>query len=233
MSSPRFAPWLMPETISSGSKSSRPSVPKRTQSTGVPSVANPVVPSPNSTSSTQSGWWVVMLRAVALRLESGAITASSTPGTSRRACRRALRPMAVMPSSLVSRTFIGVPGYSLPSGEKCPWGVLSYGGVGRQDGNIEHAGLGDQQAIEWVAVQRRKHRHRQRMRVLDRHGSRPNGAHAVGHVTLGWLGQGQPAKAMLDCYLPGARCGWEQVRARVLHEGQVLAKALWSRLKPQ
>ena len=45
----------MPETISSGSKSIRPSAAKRTQSTGVPSVAKPLVPSPNSTSSTQSG----------------------------------------------------------------------------------------------------------------------------------------------------------------------------------
>ncbi len=55
MSSPRLAPWLIPETISSGSNSISPSVAKRTQSTGVPSVAKPVVPSPNSTSSTQSG----------------------------------------------------------------------------------------------------------------------------------------------------------------------------------
>ena len=70
----------MPETISSGSNSIRPSAAKRTQSTGVPSVAKPVVPSPNSTSSTQSGSRVVMLRAVALRFESGAITASSMPG---------------------------------------------------------------------------------------------------------------------------------------------------------
>ena len=62
-----FAPWLMPETISSGSNSIRPSAAKRTQSTGVPLVANPVVPSPNSTSSTDSGSLKVMLREVLLR----------------------------------------------------------------------------------------------------------------------------------------------------------------------
>ena len=95
----------MPDTISSGSNSTRPSAAKRTQSTGVPSVAKPVPPSPKSTSSTQSGWRVVMLRAVALRFESGAITASSTPGTSSSASRMACRAGGLMPSSLVSRTF--------------------------------------------------------------------------------------------------------------------------------
>ena len=90
----------MPETISSGSNSIRPSAAKRTQSTGVPSVAKPVVPSSNSISSTQSGSRVVMLRAVALRLEFGAIMASSMPGTSSSARRRVCRPVALMPSSL-------------------------------------------------------------------------------------------------------------------------------------
>ena len=74
MSSPRLAPWLVPETIRSGRPPSRPSSAKRTQSTGVPSVAKPLWPSPNSTSSTLSGERVVMLRAVALRLAFGAIT---------------------------------------------------------------------------------------------------------------------------------------------------------------
>ena len=45
-----------------------------------------------------------MLRAVALRLESGAITSTSTPSSSRSARRAACRPGAVIPSSLVSRT---------------------------------------------------------------------------------------------------------------------------------
>ncbi len=76
MSSPRLAPWLIPETIRSGRPPSRPSSAKRTQSTGVPSVAKPLCPSPNSTSSTLSGERVVMLRAVALRLLSGAITST-------------------------------------------------------------------------------------------------------------------------------------------------------------
>src|SRR5437763_498456 len=84
MSSPRLAPWLIPDRISSGSDSTSPSAAKRTQSTGVPSVANPAVPLANSTSSTERALPVVMLRAVALRLESGAITASSTPGAPHR-----------------------------------------------------------------------------------------------------------------------------------------------------
>src|ERR671915_1306340 len=112
MSSPRFAPWLIPDTISSGSSSIRPSAAKRTQSTGVPLVAKPDVPSPNSTSSTSSGSRKVMLRAVAERFESGAMTASSMPGTSSSACRSTLSPVAVMPSSFVSRTFTG-RGYSV------------------------------------------------------------------------------------------------------------------------
>src|SRR5215212_5639186 len=107
MSSPRFAPWLIPDTISSGGSSISPSAAKRTQSTGVPSVANPLVPSPNSTSSTQIGSWRVTARPVALRFESGAITPRSTSGSSCRCFRRTFRPVAVMPSSLVSRTLIG------------------------------------------------------------------------------------------------------------------------------
>ena len=76
MSSPRLAPWLIPETIRSGRSPSRPRSAKRTQSTGVPSVAKPRSPSSNSISSTQSGERVVMLRAVALRFESGATTST-------------------------------------------------------------------------------------------------------------------------------------------------------------
>src|SRR5215208_1186774 len=106
MSSPRLAPWLIPDTISSGGESIRPSEAKRTQSTGVPSVAKPVVPSPNSISSTQIGSRSVTARPVALRLESGAITSSSTSGSSSRALLITLRPVAVMPSSFVSRTLM-------------------------------------------------------------------------------------------------------------------------------
>ena len=36
MSSPRFSPWLIPETTMSGSKSMSPRATSRTQSTGVP-----------------------------------------------------------------------------------------------------------------------------------------------------------------------------------------------------
>src|ERR1044071_6005468 len=50
-----------------------------------------------------SGERVVMLRAVALRLESGAMTSTSTPSSSTSARRAACRPGAEMPSSLVRR----------------------------------------------------------------------------------------------------------------------------------
>src|SRR5829696_3736402 len=106
MSSPRFDPWLIPATISSGGDSTSPSDAKRTQSTGVPSVAKPRVPSSNSTSSTHSGARVVIPRPMALRFESGAITASSTSGSSSSARRMACKPVAPMPSSFVSRTFM-------------------------------------------------------------------------------------------------------------------------------
>ena len=79
MSSPRFEPWLMPDTMTSGSKPSiSPSVANLTQSTGVPSQAYPSVPSSKVSSVTDSGRRVVIERAVAERFESGAITASST-----------------------------------------------------------------------------------------------------------------------------------------------------------
>src|SRR4051794_2498403 len=104
-SSPRFEPWLIPETMSSGEKPAiSPSEAKRTQSTGVPSVAYPSVPSPKSTSSTTSGRRVVMPRPMAERFPSGAIVASSTSSTSSSARRSVCRPSAAMPSSLVSRT---------------------------------------------------------------------------------------------------------------------------------
>src|SRR3954447_10082493 len=103
MSSPRLAPWLIPETIRSGRPPTRPSSAKRTQSTGVPSGAKPTRPSSNSISSTPSGERVVMLRAVALRLESGAMTSTSTSSSSTSARRRACSPGAEMPSSLVRR----------------------------------------------------------------------------------------------------------------------------------
>src|SRR3954449_999353 len=103
MSSPRLAPWLIPETIRSGRPPTRPSSAKRTQSTGVPSVAKPTRPSSKVTSSTESGERVVMLRAVALRLESGAITSTSMSSSSTSARRAACSPGAEMPSSLVRR----------------------------------------------------------------------------------------------------------------------------------
>src|SRR5919108_1384687 len=106
MSSPRFEPWLIPETIRSGRSPTSPRSAKRTQSTGVPSVAYAISPSSSSTSSTESGDLVVMLRAVALRFESGTITCASTPSTSASACRRAWSPSAPIPSSFVSKTRI-------------------------------------------------------------------------------------------------------------------------------
>src|SRR3954452_3497369 len=127
MSSPRLEPWLMPETISSGWNAIRPSVANLTQSTGVTSVAKPDVPSPMSTSSTQSGLRVVMLRAIALRFESGAITASSRPGTYSRACRMVRSPIAWMPSSFVRRTFTNSHEDSRGRAGGSDAGVVSHG----------------------------------------------------------------------------------------------------------
>src|SRR4051812_24684022 len=96
----------MPETIRSGRSPTRPRSPKRTQSTGVPSVAKPVVPSRSSTSRTVSDRWIVMLRAEPLRFESGAMT-ETVPWRSS-ATFASNRPRDVMPSSLVSRMCTGV-----------------------------------------------------------------------------------------------------------------------------
>src|SRR3954453_5831256 len=63
-------------------------------------------PSSSSTSSTESGERVVMLRAVALRLESGTMTWTSIPSISINARLRACMPSAPIPSSLVRRTRI-------------------------------------------------------------------------------------------------------------------------------
>src|SRR3954469_13201238 len=181
MSSPRFEPWLMPETIRSGSDSTRPSAAKRTQSTGVPSVANPVVPSSNSISSTQSGSRVVMLRAVALLFESGAITASSTSGTPRSALRMAFRPVAWMPSSLVRRTFIGaqlriVAGAAGPA----PPTVLTSPSYRRssQDGGSKTHGL-EAEAVGGgrVAGVRSRGAFQQPGELLNRHPARAHGEH--------------------------------------------------------
>ena len=79
---------------------------RRTQSTGVPSVAKPMVPSSKGTSCTHSGRRVVIMRAKAERLPSGAMTASSIPATPSSARRIACSPSASMPSSLVSRICI-------------------------------------------------------------------------------------------------------------------------------
>ena len=83
---------MMPETIRSGSKSISPSTAKRTQSTGVPSVAKPLEPSSKVNSSTHNGVRVVMLRALADRFESGATTASSTPGHSGERTAQVVQP---------------------------------------------------------------------------------------------------------------------------------------------
>ena len=107
MSSPRLAPWLIPETIRSGRSPNSPRSAKRTQSTGVPSVAKPRLPSPNSTSSTSSGERVVMLRAVARAVRVGRDHVDLDPLGRVQLAPRACRPSAVIPSSFVSRTRTG------------------------------------------------------------------------------------------------------------------------------
>src|ERR1700759_2461386 len=106
MSSPRLAPWLIPETIRSGRPPPRTSSAERTKSTGGPPVAWPTLPSSKVTSATESGERVVMLRAVALRLESGAIVTTSRPPSATSARRRLCSPGAAIPSSLVRSTRI-------------------------------------------------------------------------------------------------------------------------------
>ena len=105
MSSPRLEPWLMPETTRSGWKPSiSPSAASRTQSTGVPSHAKPFVPSSKPTSVTHSGRREGDRarggRAVGVRRD----TASSTSSTPSSARRSVCRPVAPIPSSLVSST---------------------------------------------------------------------------------------------------------------------------------
>ncbi len=94
----------MPATTMSALKPSiAPRLARRTQSTGVPSVAYPTVPSGKGTSATHSGRRVVMERAIAERLPSGAITSKRMSGSSESAARIACSPSASIPSSLVSR----------------------------------------------------------------------------------------------------------------------------------
>src|SRR6185312_3236932 len=100
----------MPETIRSGRSPTSPRCAKRTQSTGVPSVANPVLPSRSSTSATFSERWMVMPRAEPERFESGAITWTSPNRWS--ACFAWNRPREVMPSSLVRRMFTAETSYA-------------------------------------------------------------------------------------------------------------------------
>ena len=109
MSSPRLAPWLMPETISSGSNSTSPSAAKRTQSTGVPSVAKPLVPSSKrdllDPQRRAGGDAAGGRRAVRVRRDHGQLDARAARASARRI---ACRPLAWMPSSFVRRTFMEV-----------------------------------------------------------------------------------------------------------------------------
>src|SRR5262249_57448103 len=96
-SSPRFEPWLMPETTSTGGSGNSPSTPRFTQSDGVPLTANRR--SPNR--STRSGRWSVSACPTALCSRSGAITYTSPTDSSAPASTAS--PAACMPSSLVTR----------------------------------------------------------------------------------------------------------------------------------
>ena len=78
--------------------------PSRTQSTGVPSVAKPIVPSSNGVFCTHSGRRVVIIRAIAERLPSGATTSSPDAAMASTHDGQRCSPSASMPSSLVSST---------------------------------------------------------------------------------------------------------------------------------
>src|SRR5215210_1865434 len=99
MSSPRFSPWLIPETTISGSKSMSPRATRRTQSTGVPVQAYPIPPSAIFLSSTCKGVPKVIDRPTPERFLSGA-TVKTSP-TFSRARLAASSPAASIPSSLV------------------------------------------------------------------------------------------------------------------------------------
>jgi hypothetical protein len=102
VSSPRLAPWLMPDRTSAASEARSPSKATRTQSTGEPSQAKSGTPSSSPRHSTETARLNVAARAQPLRLPSGATTIGASPAF-RSASATAMRPSASMPSSLVTR----------------------------------------------------------------------------------------------------------------------------------
>ncbi len=101
VSAPMLPPALTPATTRPGGGQATPSSATRTQSDGVPSQARPDHPSPNVAGARWSARWMVMARATALALWSGArVVTAPRPST---AARSTARPGAEMPSSLVRR----------------------------------------------------------------------------------------------------------------------------------
>ena len=91
---------LRPEAVD------QPELAKRTQSTGVPSVAKPTVPSPKSISSTHSGRRVVIARADRRAVGVGRDHRQLEPGDLEQRAAQGLQALGLIPSSLVSRTFM-------------------------------------------------------------------------------------------------------------------------------
>ena len=101
MSSPRFAPWLMPLATRSIGPGSRPRKTRPTASDGEPSIDQAGEPSASVRSRTRSGRHIVREWPTALWFVSGAMTSTSPSGSS--ACLRARSPRDSIPSSLVTR----------------------------------------------------------------------------------------------------------------------------------
>src|SRR5450756_1834305 len=122
MSSPRFAPWLMPLATRSIGPGSRPRKTSPTASDGEPSIDHAGVPSASVRSRTRSGRHIVREWPTALWFVSGAITRTSPRVAI--ACASASRPRDSMPSSLVTRMrgrLPGAGGAGLTRATRLPW----------------------------------------------------------------------------------------------------------------
>jgi len=101
MSSPRFAPRLMPLTMRSGFCFKNPRTARRTQSVGDPSVMNAAWPVRRRVGRQRSGRKSVMLWEAPLQFRSGAMM--STSPSAARASTSGPRASLSMPSSFVMR----------------------------------------------------------------------------------------------------------------------------------
>ena len=81
------------------------------------------------------------------------------------------------------------------------------GRVGGEDGHVELDGLGDEEAIEGIAVVGREGGYGQGVAVSHGDAGDPDGSHPGGDVGGDGLGEVEPAGARLDGQLPTAGGG--------------------------